>query len=392
MESTESTDSIAKQIIWFQHMHKVAGTSIVGLAKLNRVQLYKPNLNGNPQYRRQEPGATETWSEYQTTEIRYDRFSKSRLQSFIDICIDSGVQFIGSEWGFPKEPLADARIFYVTCLRDPWARFVSNFSYDQGEFPELYPDIMSWLASPKPQFGFTRNNYYTFILAGLNYQHKGPITEEHFKLALANLRKFQLVLMLEDTRCFQLLEAVLGWHFDQCQPRNATKKKLDVSWYRDQFYIDNIYDYRLYEEAKWLFKTRSISYRRIWRHEWHATLIKVKPPNQRQYACQLAHQLDKENKKEQAVRLHLFCLTRTNSAVLKRFDPQLVKLCKPCNEVEIINIKDASEYVIEILHHLSYLCYYTKYQVLGKHVCEILIRTTVPHPHRAHVEKTLKFY
>ena len=152
-----------KRIIWFQHMHKVAGSTFVNIAMNNSVQFYAPNLNGNPQYLAEEPGAKETWLEYNTTEIRYDRFPKEKLQSFINSCIKSEVQMIACEWGFPKEPLADARIMYITCFRDPWSRFVSNFSYDHQEYPKSYPDIETWIESRKPQYGFTRNNYYTFI-------------------------------------------------------------------------------------------------------------------------------------------------------------------------------------------------------------------------------------
>lgn len=36
------------RLIWFQHIHKAAGTLIVNMAKANNEKMYIPNNNGNP--------------------------------------------------------------------------------------------------------------------------------------------------------------------------------------------------------------------------------------------------------------------------------------------------------------------------------------------------------
>ena len=41
-------DSIVYRLIWFQHIHKAAGTLIVNMAKANSEKMYITNNNGNP--------------------------------------------------------------------------------------------------------------------------------------------------------------------------------------------------------------------------------------------------------------------------------------------------------------------------------------------------------
>ena len=59
------------RLIWFQHLHKAAGTLIVNMAKANNEVLYDPNNNGNPS---DEKGSTmPLW-----------KYDKSRLLDFIN--------------------------------------------------------------------------------------------------------------------------------------------------------------------------------------------------------------------------------------------------------------------------------------------------------------------
>lgn len=382
----------SKSIIWFQHMHKVAGGSIVDIAEQNRIELYKPNINGNPQYRPAEPGAKETLEEYQTTEIRYDRFPEKHLQSFVDVCINSKVQFIGCQWGFPKEPLMDPRIFYLTCFRNPWDRFLSNYSYDHFENPELYPNLRSWIQSLKPQYSFTRNNYYTLILAGLNYQHRGPITKEHYEIAKANLRKFDLVLILEDPYCFDILSLYLGWHYDSRKCVNVTTEKLSMNSYKKLFEIDNEYDLRLYEEACRIARSKSERFMNVLDIKWSKKLESAADCGIREFTFRIARKLDRAGNKKQAVELHLETLAKINSAKLRYISPRLLEIVSCHNQVEIVKVTEGVEHTLKIIHHLSYLCYHTPFKELGKVFCEILLETEVPHVYREHVSGTIKWY
>ena len=36
------------RLVWFQHLHKAAGTVIINMAKANQEILYNPNNNANP--------------------------------------------------------------------------------------------------------------------------------------------------------------------------------------------------------------------------------------------------------------------------------------------------------------------------------------------------------
>ena len=107
------------RLIWFQHLHKAAGTLIVNMAKANNEVLYDPNNNGNPS---DEKGSTmPLW-----------KYDKSRLLDFINDCEDKGVTFVASEFGAPdfKMLAGDSRIKLITCFRDPVKRLVSNYNYD----------------------------------------------------------------------------------------------------------------------------------------------------------------------------------------------------------------------------------------------------------------------
>jgi len=373
-----------KKLIWFQHIHKSAGTSIVSMAKYNQIKFYEPNNNGNPRHKLGDPEAI-----IPKADIRYDKFWIKRLQKFIDNCIEQQIQFIGCEWGFPEIPLDDNRIFYLTCIRDPWARFVSNYSFDHHANPTRFPNLGSWM---EPEYGYNKHNYYTRIFAGLAYQYSGPITETHFKIAKANLRKFDLVMVLEQSDCFQTLEIMLGWDYNPSIGKNATSKKVDLSDYRDEFYIQNLYDYQLYEEAQWLYKNQSKKCVLSKADQvWYNTLAKASSKDN--YSLQLAHQLDKDSQKNKAVELHLYRLRRINSKVLNEVHPRLIQFpLNSYNQIEIVNLNFKVPSVIRILYHLSYLCYYTKYKHLGKQICTILLETDIKHSYRDHVTGTLKFY
>jgi len=384
-------DLSTKKLIWFQHMHKSAGSTIIKIADENRVNFYQPNYNGNPRYTKHEPGAIENWNEYHTDEIRYDRFSKLRLQSFIDVCINSKVQLICCEWGFPKEPILDPRILYMTCIRHPWSRFISNYSFDFNENPDINT-IDDWIESPKPQYVFTRNNYYTFILSGLNYKYTGPVTREHYELAIRNLKKFDLVLLLEDPNCFEVLSLYLGWHYKPRTRVNVTNNKVKLPGYRKLFEVDNQYDLMLYDQVCWMAKTRSASYAEIFNISWYQKLNRSADIDIHVCIFNAAREVEQNGEKEQAVEMQLYSLSRINSAKLRYISPKLLDIVDTHNKTEIVNVYEASQWVINTIHHLSYVCYYTRYKHIGKMMCEILLETPVPHVYHEHVKSTLKWY
>ena len=76
------------RLIWFQHLHKAAGTYIVRKAISNGEKPYPLNKNGNPH---DENGAIPLWG-----------LSDSELSNFVDECERLGITFVATEWGGPE--------------------------------------------------------------------------------------------------------------------------------------------------------------------------------------------------------------------------------------------------------------------------------------------------
>lgn len=106
------------RLVWFQHLHKAAGTYVIRRAAANGEVFWKENENGNPV---RDGKVIPLWD-----------LSSNQLQSFIDECEENGVTFVACEWGGPDfQTLADdPRVTLLTCIRQPIKRLISNFNYD----------------------------------------------------------------------------------------------------------------------------------------------------------------------------------------------------------------------------------------------------------------------
>lgn len=106
------------RLVWFQHLHKAAGTYIIRRAMANGERFWPTHENGNPV----KNGAV----------IPLWKFNSSELKSFIDECEAKSITFVACEWGGPDfEVLAgDDRVTMLTCLRHPTKRLISNYNYD----------------------------------------------------------------------------------------------------------------------------------------------------------------------------------------------------------------------------------------------------------------------
>jgi hypothetical protein len=164
------------RLIWFQHFHKAAGTSVVELARRNGERFHPLHDNGIPLDDEGHP--LPLW-----------RYPLAQLAAFVDECEAQRVSFVATEWGVPAlEALAaDPRVVLVTCLREPLSRLVSNFYYDlYGGYTgvrclEAYPE-----SSRAP---FCRHNYYCRMLAG-KAQAEGEIDAADFLRARERLASF----------------------------------------------------------------------------------------------------------------------------------------------------------------------------------------------------------
>jgi hypothetical protein len=184
------------RLIWFQHLHKAAGSSIVQLAQDNNETLFPKHRNGNP------VGDDDEW-------IRVWNMPVEELIRFVDNCEEMGVTFVATEFGRPDyQALAnDPRVFLVTCLRDPVKRFISNYYY---AFYRGTTDCKTPYEYVNSYATFTMPEYYCRTFSRLGSSDE-PVTREHYDKALAALNNFDCVVLLEKENPFQELLCRLGW-------------------------------------------------------------------------------------------------------------------------------------------------------------------------------------
>ena len=246
------------QLIWFQHFHKAAGTSIVDLARANNETFWPNHENGNP--KDNNGNFIELW-----------KYSQDKLKQFIDQCEKQGVTFVATEWGLPDVTFIgkDDRIILITCLRQPLSRLVSNFYYDLYYGYTQAKKIEDYIATSGETF--TMFNYYSRILSGHD-NNSEDVTEALFLKAKKALNEFDLCLIMEHG--FFNLKTELNWTITQRHSNRLDlnikealllmkqgkmkdlfyrilyrKKKLD-SEFLNYFNAGNFWDIQLYDEIE----------------------------------------------------------------------------------------------------------------------------------------------
>ena len=245
------------RLIWFQHFHKAAGTTIVEYAIINNEKLYPNHLNGNP-------------VEKDGTLINLHTFSPEKLTMFIDECEKNGITFVATEWSAPDlDTLAnDPRVVLITCFRDPLKRLVSNFYFDlYGSFTQS-TKLENYVNSKN--LTYTMDNYYCRILsrydAGIN-----EIDEVLYQKAKINLSKFDCCVTVEngfDGLCKYLkwscpplkknesksgirtyMRLLLGGQFKSIFLRVAFQKRSPSADFREAYVKNNVFDYKIFNEC-----------------------------------------------------------------------------------------------------------------------------------------------
>ena len=94
------------RLIWFQHLHKSAGTLIVNMAINNNEVLFDNHNNGNP---------TNSIGEV----LPIWEYSKNQLLDFVNECEISGITFVATEYGAPNFKLLskDSRVELMSCFQ-----------------------------------------------------------------------------------------------------------------------------------------------------------------------------------------------------------------------------------------------------------------------------------
>jgi hypothetical protein len=174
------------RLIWFQHLHKCAGTYIIKQATLNGEKFWHSHKNGNP-------------LENQNN-IKLWEMTPSKLTSFIDRCQEQGVTFIACEWGAPEyQTLAgDDRVTLVTCIRNPINRYISNYNYDYYRMWTKSNSYEEYLTEDRLH---SSPEYYIKIFA------RGELD---FEIALSNAKLFDIFMIAEDG--MNKLDQ-LGWNY-----------------------------------------------------------------------------------------------------------------------------------------------------------------------------------
>tara|TARA_B100000686_G_scaffold309158_1_gene350833 strand:+ start:2073 stop:2825 length:753 start_codon:yes stop_codon:yes gene_type:complete len=191
---------IVYRLIWFQHIHKAAGTMVVNLAEANGEVLYPNNANGNPLDENGEK--VELW-----------KHSDTELGLFIDECEKMGVTFVATEHGSPdfNTLYEDERVVTITTLREPVSRAVSNYNHAYYAGYTQSRNLTEYLAEGRL---FMSDNYYVRCFSRNEQLPLVKLSEEDLQTALGVLSKFDLVIQLGRDDVQGILGDELGW--DEC--------------------------------------------------------------------------------------------------------------------------------------------------------------------------------
>ena len=162
------------RLVWFQHLHKAAGTYVIRRALASGEKFWNSHENGNP-VENNKP-------------IPLWNMSSSEMKSFINECEKKGVTFVACEWGGPDfQTLAkDSRVTLLTCLRQPIDRLISNYNYDHYWMWTTAKSYREYLSEGHLH---SSPEYYTKIFA------RGKLD---YDASRANLELFDHVIVAED--------------------------------------------------------------------------------------------------------------------------------------------------------------------------------------------------
>lgn len=389
-----------KKLVWFQHMHKAAGSSIIAMAYYSGATFHNRHANGNPVFTDEEFIENIRNSlpirRNGSREIPYYDYSQKELDFFIDQEIENEVDFIACEWRYPLDLCHRPDVLYFTCFRDPWERWISNFNFDKRGFPQKYDTLEKWSAdtTDKP---FVKDNYYTRILSGLPEKYEGEVTSQHLEKAMENLLKFDCVIVIENTQSLMQLELVTGWVNDgKTHNKAITKKQYPNSEIKARFLAENRFDYILYELAKKISETDEVKLspgEKAFQqqlsgdqqhHMWNNAM--------NLYKSMMASEGDN---RELAVGLLYSVLKRTTRGLLDRVDPDLTEVVQPYNRLYTSMNRNlmSNSILLEIIFTISFEAYYTSQPELGVACCRALLNTELKHGYtKKVVEKNLSYY
>lgn len=189
-----------EKLIWFQHLHKCAGTSVVEMARVNGEVFPPLHANGNPTDT--SGNLIETWN-----------FSKQELNRYVDALIEEGVTFVASELGGVDFQLLSDRedVCLLTIFRDPYKRYLSAFYFSYLRHGRGSSELLNfWRSWP---YAWSYENYYTRIFSRIGAQDV-KVTECYFEIAMGNIKLFDVVMTVEQFGWQSLLAEYLNWNVE----------------------------------------------------------------------------------------------------------------------------------------------------------------------------------
>jgi len=226
--------------VFFLHMHKAGGTTVTYLFR--DFKWYPRNGNGNP------------W-EGRTGVVKFTDYGRKQFADFLLRLNHMKVQFIASEWNYFKhvEEIDISCISLVTCIRDPYARFVSNMFVNGANASELL-NPLTWmnrdiqLKRGNLWVNFNKPNYYVKMMNGYGDEPQREVSREDLETAKRNLNDFDVVIILEVAESFRLLKKY-GIEYDG-EIKNVKNNIKSIGMTQEQFISLNDLDYEFYEYAK----------------------------------------------------------------------------------------------------------------------------------------------
>lgn len=250
-----------KKIILFVHFHKAAGTSVVKAFLKEYNPWWVSHHNGNP------------WSYSKGKEyiVEFWKYGNEEFERFLQEGRNNKTEFIATEWNFFEKFNDDyiKDVSLITCIRDPYDRFVSNLFFNQFE-PEYIEDPSLWVAqnftkqlgrmidghykidTPLPVY-YNKPNYYVAFMNGIaDRTYDYHLNQTHLEIAKERLALFEAIFILERPETFHALqkwlpkmENITRLHKGETREKSGSK----IAWTREQFYRDNALDLEFYEYA-----------------------------------------------------------------------------------------------------------------------------------------------
>lgn len=287
-------------MIFFLHIRKCAGTSIVDMFNKFDFKLHFPHIEGIPCDF--ESGKVITFWNFDINDIHLWINEKKKM----------GVNFISLEWNF-----FDYQVFsslqksheFIISIRDPYERFISDYYYS-NIYDKKYSSIYDFYKGKKYVFGsfdkkkynkdqkkytegitvrkknivirfinyyikrplkydkmkkkYINNrdkvvcssnkfNYYVRMLNGLGDMPNVELNQNHLEIAKKILIKFKSIIIVEDKKSWEILYN-FGM-YGEISKINVGSRLKEVPKEFKEFFIQNNYlDYEIYNYAKSLTK------------------------------------------------------------------------------------------------------------------------------------------